>query len=154
MLAELGRFGQKSGRGFYRYDGPGGERSADPEVLDLVQAEAVRLGIRQRNVTSAEIVGRCVLALINEGARILEEGVAGCPADIDVIWCNGYGFPRHRGGPMFYADTRGLPNVFASILNYAKEHGERYWTPAPLLVTLANGNSTFAAWQAGRAAPA
>jgi 3-hydroxyacyl-CoA dehydrogenase len=153
-LAELGRFGQKTGRGFYRYDGPGGERTADPEVLDLIQAESKRLGIRQRNVTPTEVAGRCILALINEGAQVLEEGIAGSPADIDVIWCNGYGFPRHRGGPMFYADTRGLPNVLESIRSYAKEHGERYWTPAPLLVTLADGNSTFAAWQADRAAPA
>ncbi len=154
LLAELGRFGQKSGRGFYRYDGPGGERTNDPEVLELIQAEAKRLEIGQRNVTPSEVVGRCVLALINEGARILEEGIAETPADIDVIWCNGYGFPRHRGGPLFYADTRGLPQVLESIRVYASEHGERYWTPAPLLVTLAEENSTFAGWQAARAAPA
>jgi 3-hydroxyacyl-CoA dehydrogenase len=153
LLAELGRFGQKTGRGFYRYDGPGGDRTSDPEVPGLIRAEAERLEIRQRIVTPTEVAGRCILALINEGARILEEGIAGSPADIDVIWCNGYGFPRHRGGPMFYADTRGLPNVLESIRAYAREHGERYWTPAPLLVTLAEGDSTFAAWQAGRAAP-
>ncbi len=153
-LAELGRFGQKTGRGFYRYDGPGGERASDPEVLELIRAEAQRLQVSQRDVTPSEIVGRCILALINEGARVLDEGIAESPADIDVIWCNGYGFPRHRGGPMFYADTLGLRNVLESIRAYASEHGERYWTPAPLLVTLADGNSTFAAWQAGRAAPA
>ncbi|MGH8131252.1 MAG: 3-hydroxyacyl-CoA dehydrogenase NAD-binding domain-containing protein, partial [Steroidobacteraceae bacterium] len=150
MLAELGRFGQKTGRGFYRYDGPSGERAADPEVLELIRAEAKRLAIRQRKVPPAEIVGRCVLALINEGARVLEEGIAGSPADIDVIWCNGYGFPRHRGGPTFYADTLGLPAVLEAIRGYAKEHGERYWTPAELLVTLAAMNKTFAAWQAER----
>lgn len=154
LLAELGRFGQKTGRGFYRYGAPGGERMADPEVLDLIQAESKRLGILPRNVTPTEVVGRCILALINEGAQLLEDGIAGSPADIDVIWCNGYGFPRHRGGPMFYADTRGLPKVLESIRSYAIDHGERYWTPAPLLVTLADGNSTFAAWQAARAARA
>ncbi len=153
MLAELDRLGQKTGRGFYRYDGPNGERSADPEVLELIRAEAERLAIKQRNVPTAEIVGRCILALINEGARVLEEGIAGSPADIDVIWCNGYGFPRHRGGPMFYADTLGLPAVLEMIRGYAKEHGERYWTPAELLVTLAGTNTSFAAWQAARAAP-
>jgi len=153
MLAELGRFGQKTGRGFYRYDGPNGERAADPAVLELIRAEAERLGIRQRNVPAAEIVRRCILALINEGARVLEEGIAASPADIDVIWCNGYGFPRHRGGPLFYADTLGVGAVVEAILRFAKEQGERYWTPAPLLVTLAGANSSFAAWQAARAAP-
>ncbi|MEX0734921.1 MAG: 3-hydroxyacyl-CoA dehydrogenase NAD-binding domain-containing protein [Steroidobacteraceae bacterium] len=150
MLAELGRFGQKTGRGFYRYDGPNGERAADPEVLDLIRSEAERLKVKQRNIQPAEIVGRCVLALINEGARILEEGIAASPADIDVIWCNGYGFPRHRGGPMFHADTLGLAAVLESIRGYAKENGERYWTPAPLLVTLAGANKTFADWLAER----
>jgi 3-hydroxyacyl-CoA dehydrogenase len=154
LLAELGRFGQKTGRGFYRYDGPGGERVPDPEVVDLVRAEAERLGVAQRNIAPGEIVSRCILALINEGARVLEEGIAESPADIDVIWCNGYGFPRHRGGPMFYADTLGLPAVLESVRALAREHGERYWTPAALLVTLAGEGRTFSDWQAGRAAAA
>jgi 3-hydroxyacyl-CoA dehydrogenase len=151
LLAELGRLGQKSGRGFYRYDGPGGERQPDPEVAELVRVEAERLGVKQRDVQPTEIVGRCILALVDEGARILEEGIAENPADIDVIWCNGYGFPRHRGGPMFYADALGLPAVLGSIRQLAKRHGKRYWTPAALLVRLAEENSSFAAWQAGRA---
>jgi 3-hydroxyacyl-CoA dehydrogenase len=150
-LAELGRFGQKTGRGFYRYDGPGGERTPDPEVVDLILAEAERLGIAQRAVEAAEIVSRCVLALVNEGARILEEGIAETPADIDAIWCNGYGFPRHRGGPMFYADSLGLAAVLKSIRGLAKAHGARYWQPASLLETLADEGTTFAAWQAARA---
>ncbi len=154
MLAELGRHGQKTGRGFYRHDNPEGERTADPEVVELIRAEAERLGIAQRKVAPAEIVSRCILALINEGARILEEGIADSPADIDVIWCNGYGFPRHRGGPMFYADTLGVAGVVAAIRDLASAHGERYWTPAPLLVTLAGEDSSFAAWQGGRAAKA
>lgn len=151
-LAELGRYGQKTGRGFYRYDAPGGERTPDPEVLELIRAEASRLGIAQREVSDDEIVGRCIHALINEGAAILAEGIAATPADIDVIWCNGYGFPRHRGGPMFHADAVGLPKVLAAIRRYAADCGGRYWTPAPLLVTLAERDSSFGAWQAARTA--
>jgi 3-hydroxyacyl-CoA dehydrogenase len=151
LLAELGRFGQKTGRGFYRYDGPGGERMTDPEVADLIRAEAGRLGVAPRSHSPNEIVSRSVLALINEGARALDEGIAESPADIDVIWCNGYGFPRHRGGPMCYADTLGLSTVLESILALGREHGERYWTPAALLVRLAGDGTTFAAWQAARA---
>jgi 3-hydroxyacyl-CoA dehydrogenase len=151
LLAELGRFGQKTGRGFYRYEA-GAERQADPEVAELVRAEAARLGVKQRTVDPGEIVSRCILALINEGARILEEGIAASPGDIDVIWCNGYGFPRHRGGPMFYADTLGLPAVVESIRELSKAHGGRYWTPAGLLVTLAGEGRTLAAWQAARTA--
>jgi 3-hydroxyacyl-CoA dehydrogenase len=151
LLAELGRYGQKSGRGFYRYDPPAGARVTDPEVPELIRAEAARLGVRQREIGGEEIVGRCIHALINEGAAILAEGIAASPADIDVIWCNGYGFPRHRGGPMFHADTIGLPKVLAAIRRYGAAHGERYWTPAPLLVTLAQQESGFGAWQAARA---
>jgi 3-hydroxyacyl-CoA dehydrogenase len=149
-LAELGRFGQKTGRGFYRYDGPGGERAPDPEVVDLILAEAERLGIPQRTVEAGEIVNRCVLALVNEGARILDEGIAETPADIDTIWCNGYGFPRHRGGPMFHADSLGLPAVLRSIRALSASHGARYWEPAGLLARLAGEGTTFAAWQAAR----
>jgi 3-hydroxyacyl-CoA dehydrogenase len=149
-LAELGRFGQKTGRGFYRYDGPGGERTPDPELVDLILAEAERLGIPQRTVEAGEIVNRCVLALVNEGARILEEGIAETPADIDVIWCNGYGFPRHRGGPMFHADSLGLAAVLRSIRALSAAHGARYWEPAGLLAKLAGEGTTFAAWQAAR----
>ena len=116
----------------------------------MIQVEAARLSVPQREIDSHEIVGRCILALINEGAAILEEGIATGPADIDVIWCNGYGFPRHRGGPMFYADTIGLNMVLEGIRRYAREQGERYWTPSPLIVELAGKDSTFAAWQAAR----
>jgi 3-hydroxyacyl-CoA dehydrogenase len=151
-LAELGRYGQKTGRGFYRYDAPGGQRVPDPEVLELIRAEAARLGVAQREIGDDEIVGRCIHALINEGAAILAEGIAASPADIDVIWCNGYGFPRHRGGPMFHADAIGLPRVLGAIRRFAAAHGERWWTPAPLLVTLAEQDSSFGAWQAARAA--
>jgi 3-hydroxyacyl-CoA dehydrogenase len=149
LLAELGRFGQKTGRGFYRYEA-GVERQPDPEVAELIRAEAARLGVKQRSVEPGEIVSRCILALINEGARILEEGIAASPADIDVIWCHGYGFPRHRGGPMFYADTLGLAAIVESVRELAKVQGKRYWTPAALLVRLAGEGTTLAAWQAAR----
>jgi 3-hydroxyacyl-CoA dehydrogenase len=153
-LAELGRFGQKSGRGFYRYDGPRGERASDPEVHALIRAEADRLGVKLRPVPDDEVVERCILALVNEGAKILEEGIAASPADIDVIWCNGYGFPRHRGGPMFHADTIGMRAVLNAIRAIAKRAGERYWSPAPLIAALAKQQSSFAAWQAARAVAA
>lgn len=150
-LAELGRFGQKSGRGFYRYDGPDRKRQPDPEVLDLIRTEARKLDVSQRTITETEIVERCIYALVNEGARILEEGIAASPSDIDVIWCNGYGFPRHRGGPMFHADMVGLGAVVEAMRSYADEQGPAYWTPAPLLASLAEKEGTFAGWQAGRA---
>ncbi|MGB5132146.1 MAG: 3-hydroxyacyl-CoA dehydrogenase family protein, partial [Steroidobacteraceae bacterium] len=150
-LAELGRFGQKTGRGFYRYDGPDRKRQADPEVVDLIRAEAGKLGVARREIAEPEIVERCIFALVNEGARLLEEGIAASPADIDVIWCNGYGFPRHRGGPMFHADTVGLGTVAKAMRRYADEQGPKYWTPARLLASLAEREGTFAGWQAGRA---
>lgn len=153
-LAELGRLGQKTGRGFYRYHGPGQARAADPEVLAMIRAEAARLGVAQRAISDDEIIGRCIFALVNEGARILEENIAACAADIDVIWCNGYGFPRHRGGPMFHADTAGLPAVLEAIRRYGREQGARYWTPAALLVRLAEQGGTFAAWRPRQPAPA
>jgi 3-hydroxyacyl-CoA dehydrogenase len=149
MLAEMGRHGQKTGRGFYRYDGsPDGkasERKPDPEVLDLIRAEAQRLGVTQREIGDREIVERCIFALVNEGARILQEGIATCAADIDVIWANGYGFPRTRGGPMFFADTVGLPKVLETVRQYERAQGSQYWAPAPLLADLASTRDSFGA---------
>jgi 3-hydroxyacyl-CoA dehydrogenase len=142
MLAEMGRFGQKTGRGFYRYDGD--VRKPDPEVVALARAEAQRLGVSPREVTDREIVDRCIYALVNEGAYILQEGAATCAADIDVIWVNGYGFPRSRGGPMFYADTVGLPRVVETMRELADTAGPQYWTPAPLLEDLASTRDSFA----------
>lgn len=146
MLADRGWLGQKSGRGFYRYEGSEKRRTPDPEVLALIRNEGQRLGIAQREIGEEEIVERCVLALINEGARVLEEGIAHSAADIDTIWCNGYGFPRTRGGPMFYADTVGLPRVLAIMEKYRAQEGARYWTPAPLLQSLASAGRRIAEW--------
>ncbi len=148
LLVEHGRLGQKSGRGFYRYQPNARRGTADPEVAALIRAEAARLGVTQRAIDDAEIVERCMLALVNEGARILDERIAARSADVDVIWCNGYGYPRHRGGPMFYADTLGLANVLARINHYAATLGSRYWQPADLLERLARSGGSFGAWLA------
>jgi 3-hydroxyacyl-CoA dehydrogenase len=146
LLVEHGRLGQKSGRGFYDYSGPSLQRKSDSEVTELIRLEARRLGVRERAISGQEIVERCLFALINEGARILEEGIAARAADIDVIWCNGYGFPRACGGPMFYADTVGLRCVLAVMEKYRSEQGARYWTPAPLLRSLADAGRRLRDW--------
>ena len=151
LLVEHGRLGQKSGRGMYRYASGARQREVDPEVEPLIRAEAARLGIAPRMHGDEEILKRCLYALINEGAAILGEGVAATPRDIDLIWCNGYGFPRERGGPMAYADSLGLATVYEGIRHFAAKYGARYWSVAPLLAQLAAANSTFAAWQAVRA---
>ncbi len=150
MLTERGWHGQKSGRGYYRYEN--GKRTVDPEVVKLFHDEGKRLGVPQRKPSTDEILQRCLCALINEGARILEEGVAVRASDIDVVYTSGYGFPRFRGGPMFYADTVGLKNIYDRILEFQRTLDSRYWQPAPLLEKLAKTNSSFKQWQAEKAA--
>jgi 3-hydroxyacyl-CoA dehydrogenase len=140
-LYELGRLGQKTGKGWYRYDA-GRIPSPDPEVIDLVRRLAREAGVAQRTFTPNEIVDRAISALVNEGARALEAGVARSAADIDVIYTTGYGFPRWRGGPMFYADRVGLAKVLDRIAGFHRDLGTR-WEPAPLLVTLARDGRTF-----------
>ena len=141
-LCEMGRYGQKSGAGWYKYDA---ERRAipDPEVAKLVRQWAAEAGIQQRQISAQEIVDRCIYALVNEGARILQEGYALRAVDIDIIYVNGYGFPAHRGGPMWYADTTGLKKVYDRIREFHQQHGE-LWEPAPLLKRLAEEGKTFA----------
>jgi 3-hydroxyacyl-CoA dehydrogenase len=141
-LVEMGRFGLKSGAGIYRYEAGSRTPLPDPEVDALIEAEAMRLGIARREIPDEEIIDRCLLPLVNEGARIIEEGVALGAADIDVVYCNGYGFPRYRGGPMFWADTLGIPKVLSTIERFARELG-RYWEPAPVLVQLAKAGKKF-----------
>jgi 3-hydroxyacyl-CoA dehydrogenase len=134
---------------YYLYPQGARQRVSDPEVEALIAAEAQRLGIERRAVSDGEICRRCLFALINEGARLLGEGIAAVPGDIDAIWCNGYGFPRFRGGPMFYADSLGLGVVLDGVHRFAKTLGKKYWTPAPLLEELARSGGSFQAWRAG-----
>ncbi len=144
-LYRLGRYGQKTGAGFYRYEEGSRTPAPDPEVAALIAEEAGRLGIEQRDISDEEIVSRCVYPLINEGARILEEGIALRASDIDVVWVNGYGFPPYRGGPMFYADTVGVARVYETICRYRDtlDRGHGYWEPAPLLEKLARKGGQF-----------
>jgi 3-hydroxyacyl-CoA dehydrogenase len=147
-LCELGRFGQKTNRGFYIY--PEGSRAGqpDPEVVQIVEAVSAELGIQRRPIADDEVLKRCLYGLINEGARILEAGVAIRPCDIDIVYINGYGFPEVTGGPMFWADKQGLDNVLNDILKFRAEYGD-FWTPAPLLERLVKEGRTFASLQQG-----
>jgi 3-hydroxyacyl-CoA dehydrogenase len=144
-LCEMGRYGQKTGAGWYKYDET---RRAipDPEVTEWVHKWATEAGIPQRNISPDEIVDRCVLALVNDGARILEEGIALRAVDIDIIYLNGYGFPTYRGGPMWYADTVGLKRIYDRISEFHQQHGE-LWEPASLLKRLVERGWTFAEFQ-------
>ena len=141
-LCELGRYGQKTGAGWYKYDDQR-RAASDPAVGELVRKWVEEAGIRQRQISAAEIMDRCLYALVNEGARILEEGYALRASDIDIIYINGYGFPAHRGGPMWYADTMGLQRVYDRICEFQRQHGE-IWQPASLLKHLAEQGKTFA----------
>jgi 3-hydroxyacyl-CoA dehydrogenase len=141
-LCELGRYGQKTGSGWYKYNE---QRRPVPdlEVARLIAGWVAESGVPQRQISAEEIVDRCLYALVNEGARILEEGIALRAVDIDIIYLNGYGFPAYRGGPMWYADTVGLKKVYERICEFHKQHGET-WRPAPLLKQLAEQGKTFA----------
>ncbi|WP_432377680.1 3-hydroxyacyl-CoA dehydrogenase NAD-binding domain-containing protein [Duganella sp. P38] len=143
LLCEMGRYGQKTGAGWYDYKA--GDRKAYPneEVNAMIVQHSAELGITRRKISDEEIVERLVYALVNEGALILEEGIALRASDIDMVYLTGYGFPLYRGGPMFYADTVGLPNVLAAINKYAQGHQGGAWKPAPLLQRLAAEGKTF-----------
>ncbi len=141
-LCELGRYGQKTGAGWYKYDDRR-RATPDPLVDELVRKWVAEAGIVQRQISATEITDRCLYALVNEGARILEEGYALRASDIDIIYLNGYGFPAHRGGPMWYADAVGLKQVYERICEFHRQHGE-IWRPAPLLKQLANEGKRFA----------
>jgi 3-hydroxyacyl-CoA dehydrogenase len=144
-LCEQGRFGQKTGAGWYRYEAGRRDAQPDPVVSELIAAHRREIGITPRRIASDEIVDRCILALVNEGARLLEEGIAQRASDIDVVYLTGYGFPRYRGGPMLYADLQGLPNVVRRMRELgAQPHADTaFWTPAPLLARLAAEGRTF-----------
>jgi 3-hydroxyacyl-CoA dehydrogenase len=143
LLCEMGRYGQKTGAGWYDY--MAGDRKAYPNeaVNAMIVQHSADLGITRRKISDEEIVERLVYALVNEGALILEEGIALRASDIDMVYLTGYGFPLYRGGPMFYADTVGLPNVLTAIQKYARGHHGEAWTAAPLLQKLAAGGNNF-----------
>jgi 3-hydroxyacyl-CoA dehydrogenase len=144
-VCELGRFGQKTGAGWYRYEAGRRDAIPDPAIEELVVGYSKELRVQRRKISDEEIVERCIYSLVNEGARILEEGIALRASDIDVIYLAGYGFPPFRGGPMFAADTAGLYNVVRSMKRFAANpHGDPgFWTPAPLLARLAAEGKTF-----------
>jgi 3-hydroxyacyl-CoA dehydrogenase len=141
-LCELGRYGQKTGMGWYLYDA-NRNPSPDPDVAMLIERISREAAIPRRPIAHDEIVERTIYALVNEGARILEEGIALRAVDIDVVYMTGYGFPAWRGGPMFYADTIGLKNVLSKIEEFEQRHGSDLWAPAPLLKRLAESGKTF-----------
>jgi 3-hydroxyacyl-CoA dehydrogenase len=146
-LCEMERFGQKTNRGYYIY--PEGSRAgqADPEVVEIVAQTSAELGITRRDIDDEEVLKRCLYPLINEGARILEDGIAIRPCDIDIVYINGYGFPEVTGGPMFWADKQGLDNILADIKKFQQEYGGEAWQPAPLLERLVAEGKTFASLQ-------
>ena len=143
QLVEIGRLGQKSGAGFYNYDPESRQRMDAPEVEAMIRNEADALGILSRRFSDDEIVERVIYPLINEGALILEEGIAQRPGDIDIVYLYGYGFPAHRGGPMFYANTVGLDQVYRRICDFRDKLRAEDWQPAPLLRELAENGGTF-----------
>ncbi len=149
-LGEKGRFGQKSGKGFYKYEKGDRNRYDDPEAIALLRARASELQVPQSAHDEDEIVERCLYPLINEGFRILEEGVVLRAADIDVVWTSGYGFPRYRGGPMHYAEAIGLKKVLAGMQKYRDRFGPMHWEPANLLVELATSGTSVAEWEKAR----
>lgn len=143
-LCEAGRFGQKTGAGWYRYDDGRRDPIPDPAVEQLIAKYRQTHGITRRKVSNQEIVQRCIFSLVNEGARILAEGIAARASDIDLVYLNGYGFPSYRGGPMLYADMVGLPEVVKALKGFADEEGApAWWEPAPLLLKLAAQGKTF-----------
>ncbi len=143
-LCEAGRFGQKTGAGWYRYEAGKRDPIPDPVTETLITQYRSENGITARKVSDAEVVERCIYALVNEGARILEEGIAARASDLDIVYLNGYGYPLHRGGPMLYADIVGLPNVVRALRRFAAEPGaDPSWQPAPLLVRLAEEGRSF-----------
>lgn len=143
-LCEAGRFGQKTGKGYYKYEAGSRAPMPDPEVEKLIDETLLRLGRKKRVVSDDEILERMMYPMINEGAKILEEGIAARPSDIDVVWLYGYGWPIYRGGPMFWADTVGLKHIADRLSFYARETNDPSLEPAPLLKKLAAEGKTFA----------
>jgi 3-hydroxyacyl-CoA dehydrogenase len=148
-LCEAGRFGQKTNAGWYRYEAGSRTPIPDPKVTAIIEQYRRQKGITPREVASQEIVERCIYALINEGARIIEDGIAQRASDIDLVYLNGYGFPAYRGGPMFFADQTGLHDIARALASIAAQPGSDsgVWTPAPLLTRLAQQGQTFSGFK-------
>ncbi|MBA6293644.1 enoyl-CoA hydratase/isomerase family protein [Colwellia sp. MB3u-70] len=145
-LYEMGRLGQKTGAGYYRYDAETRQRIADPIVLEVIEAQAKQRGVERKAISDETILARLTFALINEGFKILEEGIAQRPSDIDVVYAFGYGFPAFRGGPMFYAETIGLEKVYQTICQFGATYGEEFWQPAALLKQLVAEGKSLSEW--------
>jgi 3-hydroxyacyl-CoA dehydrogenase len=148
-LTEQGRVGQKVGKGWYRYALPDRTPLRDPEVEAWITQDSRARGFARQSLSANEIVERCVLSMVNEGARLLELGIAQRASDIDLVYATGYGFPAQHAGPMFYADTLGLKHVLARVQAMHEQHGI-WWQPSALLTQLASQNKSFAQWDAGR----
>jgi 3-hydroxyacyl-CoA dehydrogenase len=146
-MMELGRFGQKTSAGYYRYDGRTPVPDPDVEIICVALAEKYRI-TRRTNITDEEIIERCLYPLINEGAKILDEGISYRPGDIDLVWVNGYGFPDYRGGPMHLADAIGIAKIAERLDYYARLRGDKhgYWSKSPLLTAMASKGLCFNDW--------
>ncbi len=145
-LCEAGRYGQKADKGFYQYDPETRNKRADTEVAHIIEATSAALGMTRREISQDEIIKRCIYALVNEGAKILEEGIAIRSSDIDIVYIYGYGFPAYKGGPMYYADSVGVNQVYQDLLVFQQQWGNE-WEPAHLLKQLAETGGKFTQWK-------
>jgi 3-hydroxyacyl-CoA dehydrogenase len=145
-LCEMDRRGQKTGAGYYNYDPQTRAKSPEPIVERLILEFSAKMGKTRRQFSDEEILQRCIFPMINEGAKILEEGIAYRPSDIDVVWVNGYGWPVYRGGPMFYADSIGLDRVLAVLKEFGQRDGDDFWKPAALIEKLVAEGKSFKDW--------
>ncbi len=145
LMCESGRRGQKNGRGYYTYDPDTRASTPDPEVESIIKDFAMGQGIEQREVTDQEVLERLLYSMVNEGARIIDEGIAARGSDVDVVWVNGYGWPVYTGGPMFWADSIGLAEVVTQIKHYQETVGADHWALSPLLERLANEGGRLSA---------
>src|SRR5690606_8543331 len=142
-VCELGRFGQKTGKGMYLYEAGSRTPKPDPEIATLIETKAKELGIERREISDEEIIERTLYPMVNEGARILEERIAARPSDIDIVWINGYGFPVGKGGPMFWADLVGLKKIVERLDHWHGKTGKVVFKPAESLRQLAQTGSGF-----------
>lgn len=153
-LCDLGRLGQKTGKGWYKYDSSSRTPHRDPQLEQIIVNYSNEIGITRREISNDEIIKRCLYCMINEGANLLKKKIALRPSDIDIVYVTGYGFPSKLGGPMYYADKIGLKNIYTDIQRFHEQFGF-WWKPAPLLKQLAEEGSSFSAYQeAGTPAPA